>query len=158
MTCIPCSSLLIIKASQSITSQDSRCLCKHYWKMTCILCSYSLSIGSSDKGKIVNYLVLISLYLFCIFLFIIMVLCVVLVLQVKFGRKCKKWAKLSQKNTKLAKIYEAGKNLADTNFWETKPDFSFSARRLWETWHIVFWPLWLFKYIQNSSPRNLKSF
>ena len=66
-----------------------------------------------DRGKIVNYLLLISVYLFCIFLVYFSSFMFILVLQDNFGRKWKKGAKTGQKQSKLVFFYEEDKNLAD---------------------------------------------
>ena len=107
------------------------------------------SVGEFDKGKIVNNLVSISLYLFCIFLFIFMVLCF-------FGVLGLIWKNIEEKSLNRSKRNKIGKNLWSwwildrsvdlvsqsfqeeaqhriAGFWETENYFLFQLSREGET-------------------------
>ena len=153
--------------------------------MHCIL-SFSCCLlvcwcQSADKDKIVNYLLSISLYSFCIFLFIIMVLCLFQCFrfilegngrnELKQVKKRRNWH-LFMKETKFWQTGRLG--------WSTVSDrgsaqrccslalrrqlsgnqilflfFSFAEIR--KLGKFVFRPLWLFKDVQNSSSKHPKT-
>ena len=133
------------------------------------------SVGEFDKSKIVNSLLSISLYLFCIFLFIILLLCLIycfrLILEGSRRQELKRVENMQiwQISTQRGNPGQTGWPVALDHFWQrlsaAAPTigklaefFLFQLYRHWATWHNMFWPHWPFKDAQNSSSRHSKSF
>ena len=105
----------------------------------------SKPISTTDKGKIVNNLVSISLYLFCIFLFIFMILYLFWCFrsnlkeygqkELKQVKKGKNWQKsIKQANSgQTGRPFQAEAQRRDAGFRETENCFLFQLSKEGET-------------------------